>query len=137
MSHITCTDSSALVLAALASAKNTALSSLGAAAAGFAKTYVPVDTGRLRDSLGFAVSDDAVSVGSDVGYAAHVEFGVLGQPGAHYLRDALAMHIEDYAAILTAVLGGGTEVNDTPNENAEGGEENGSDETKKNAENAE
>lgn len=143
MSDIHYIDNSALVLAELASVKSAALASLGAAAVGFARMTVPVRTGRLRDSIGYALTgDDAVSVGSGVDYAAYVEFGTLGRPGSHFLRDAMALHTDEYAAMLTELLSGAavTEadadaVTETVTDadaktDAKGGEKNGSDETK-------
>ena len=80
-----------------------------------ARMYVPVDTGRLRDSIGYSASGGVLYVGTDVPYAVYVELGRAGHPGSHYLRNAAAGHVSEYAAILGAVLGSAVK----------GGEKNG------------
>lgn len=51
----------------------------------------PVDTGRLRNSMTYATSEDhkTVYVGSNVEYAQTVEEGERGRSGAHMLRNAV------------------------------------------------
>ena len=104
MNAVLVKDSSAVFLAELYRVKHAALSSAGSLAVQYARSAVPVETGRLRDSIGYAVSDGAVSVGTSVSYAPHVEFGVRGRGGVHFLRDALAMHIPEYKACMQSAL---------------------------------
>lgn len=58
-----------------------------------AKRYAPVDTGRLQSSITSSVGEDDGElvgiVGTDVEYAAHVEFGTVNQPAQSFLRRAL------------------------------------------------
>ncbi len=58
-----------------------------------AKQKCPVDTGRLRSSIGMRPGVDGkgmyVDVGSDVEYAAAVEFGTFRTRAQPYLRPAL------------------------------------------------
>lgn len=55
-----------------------------------AKSYCPVDTGRLRASIGVDQSSDgSVTVGSNVEYAIYVEAGTRYQRAQPYLRPAL------------------------------------------------
>jgi HK97 gp10 family phage protein len=49
----------------------------------------PVDTGNLRGSLTYKVNEDGAEVGTNVDYAAHVEFGTVRQKAQPYLRPAL------------------------------------------------
>lgn len=61
---------------------------------GAAKRLCPVDTGRLRASITHRLGEDAESpfaeVGTDVEYAAYVEFGTSRTRAQPYLRPALA-----------------------------------------------
>ena len=66
-----------------------------AAAAEEAKRRAPVRTGRLRDSIGFRVSEERdgsaqAAVGTDVPYAAAQELGTAKKPGKHFLADGTA-----------------------------------------------
>lgn len=58
-----------------------------------AKQLCPVDTGRLRSSIGYAVERDSrgllARIGSAVVYAPYVELGTRRQPAQPYLRPAL------------------------------------------------
>lgn len=58
-----------------------------------AKRHAPVDTGRLRSSIGTGLGIDNdglhVRVGTNVEYAIHQEFGTRFQPGKPFLRPAL------------------------------------------------
>lgn len=70
-----------------------------------AKIKVPVDTGRLRSSLShkaedFGTNDPAVTVGTNVEYAKHVEFGTSRQSAKPYLYPAL---IENKSKILKEI----------------------------------
>jgi HK97 gp10 family phage protein len=56
------------------------LEAIGLTAEGHAKKNTPVDTGRLRNSIGHAVEDKAAYIGSNVEYAPYVELGT----GKHY-----------------------------------------------------
>ena len=73
------------------------LTRAGAAAAEEAKRRAPVRTGRLRDSIGFHVSEGEdgsaqvqAAVGTDVPYAAAQELGTAKRPGKHFLADGTA-----------------------------------------------
>lgn len=59
----------------LEAAKNAALPEIGALISGEAKRLCPVDTGRLRRSIGYSVDENSVSIGTNVEYAPDVEFG--------------------------------------------------------------
>jgi len=108
------------------------LAHIGEAAEGYAKDDCPVDTGRLKDSITYATAEkhseadekaqagDAklhstpepmtVYIGTNVEYAPYVEFRDIDHvPGkAHFLRDAVANHSEEYRKIMKASLEAGT-----------------------------
>ena len=92
------------VLRSLEDTANSSLGNVGKALAANARYYVPVDTGRLRDSIGWSVSEGVLRVGTSVPYAVFVELGVSGRPGAHFLRNAAVMHAEQYMSILCAAM---------------------------------
>lgn len=94
------------VLAAIDSAKASALDRAGMIIVSHAREYVPVDTGRLRDSLTHGVSGDVLTVGTSVDYAPYVELGVRGRAGTHFLRNAASMHTHECAAAISEVFGG-------------------------------
>ncbi len=58
-----------------------------------AKIFAPVDTGRLRDSIATTIDDSGKTVvgtvGTDVPYAVHQEFGTRFQKGTPFLRPAI------------------------------------------------
>ena len=69
------TDNSGEVLAALENAVERGLMACGEAAVGYAQDLVPVDTGRLRGSITYAVDGDDCYIGTNVEYAIYVEMG--------------------------------------------------------------
>ena len=86
-----------------------ALLAIGVTAEGYAKEDCPVDTGRLRNDISNAVSEEekAVYIGTNVEYAIYVEFrdNVRHETGkAHFLRDAAATHADEYKEIVKTAL---------------------------------
>lgn len=66
------------------------LQELGASIENEARSLVPVDTGRLRNSLYHEVKGLTLRVGSrDVDYSMHVEYGTSRMRAQPYLRPAL------------------------------------------------
>ena len=121
------------VLAALERAKKRGLTAIGMAAEGHAKKKITqakaVDTGRLRNSITFAVSgesanissysgdngepggtysgtapndkDKAVYIGTGVEYAVGIETGSHRKAGGvHFLQDAAANHTDEYKRLM-------------------------------------
>lgn len=71
------------------------------------KMLVPVDTGRLKQSITHSVSDNSVTIGTNVEYGKYVEYNdrarhYNGQ--AHYLRDGINKNIKQYEDIIYAKL---------------------------------
>lgn len=119
-------DNSALVQEAFHTACLRALERCGMEAEGYAKDLVPVDTGRLRNSISHAVSEDemAAYVGTNTSYAPYVELatGIYAEGGrptpwvyqdangnwhwtrgnrAHpFLKPAVADHAQTYRNII-------------------------------------
>jgi len=56
---------------------------------GQAKMLSPVDTGRLRASITHRINGGVAEVGTNVEYAAHVEYGTRYMPAQSYLRTAV------------------------------------------------
>lgn len=98
------------VLPALKEAKAQALDAIGKRMIEHAADQVPVDTGRLRDSLDYTVLRDQMTAGTDVPYAPYVEVGRAGREGTHFLRNALEQHGEEYAGIIVRAMKGGDTV---------------------------
>ena len=66
-------------------------------AAAHAKATVPVDTGNLKNSINYDVSDDKLKVGTDVEYGKYVELGsVHNHTASHFLLNAMQNHVGEY-----------------------------------------
>ena len=65
------------------------LEEAGALVAGEAKTRTPVNTGRLRNSIEYRVTEDDAIIGTNVEYAPYVEYGTSRMRAQPYLRPAL------------------------------------------------
>ncbi len=94
---------------AIKSAIAKGLETIGLVAEGYAKADVPVDTGRLRNSITHTTDGKDAYIGTNVEYAPYVEFNEkLSHPNggkAHFLRDAAANHASEYAQIMHDALG--------------------------------
>ena len=88
------------VLAALERAKKRGLEAIGLTAEGYAKKGTPVDTGRLRNSIGHATEDEAAYIGTNVEYAPYVELGARGRDGKHMLQRAASEHADEYKRLM-------------------------------------
>lgn len=87
-----------------------ALEAIGIQAEGRAKTYCPVDTGRLRGSISHqrgSGMDRSVYIGTNVEYAPYVEYGTRkGHKAHHYLQRSVENHLDEYKSILKKMLQG-------------------------------
>lgn len=94
------------ILDALDEQIEAALTAVGMQAETYAKQLVPVDTGRLRNSLTYEVdtSNKAVIIGSGVEYAPFVEQGTSKRGAKPYLRPAIIDHRDDYQRIVENIL---------------------------------
>lgn len=67
----------------------------------YAKEKCPVDTGRLRNSITWALGGKrSVYVGTNVKYAQYVELGTSRMSPRPYLKPAVTDHISEYMDIL-------------------------------------
>ena len=82
------------------------LEAIGSTAEGYAKDDCPVDTGRLRNSIAYAVEEKEVQIGTNVEYAPTVEYRDIEHKNgkAHFLRDAATTHGDQYQEIMRAAL---------------------------------
>ena len=123
------------VLAVLAKNVQAGLEACGNQAVSHAKSNITasgrVDTGALRNSMNHLVEGDTCSVGTNQEYAVYNEMGTgiyvgggrqspwaykdskgqwhrtRGMAGIHFLKNAIADHIEEYRQILSRFIKGG------------------------------
>ena len=93
------------ILRLVEQATDAALWSIGAEMEANAKKYeTRVDTGRLRNSISHAETDDTVYVGTNVEYAPVHELGGRNISPLHFLQRSVSDHIDRYKKILEASL---------------------------------
>lgn len=117
------TDNTEAVKALLEAGIVRALEAVGLQAEGYAKRKCPVDTGNLRNSITHMVSSDTVYIGTNVEYAAYVEYGHSQEVGRYvpalgarlkqpfvkarpFLKPALNDHIPEYKSIIEEYIKG-------------------------------
>lgn len=84
-----------------------ALTEVGDVAVGYIVPITPRNTGRLRGSITKEVQGHSVAIGTNVEYAAAVEFNEKAhheEGQAHYLRDGITNHLDEYKRILKESL---------------------------------
>lgn len=99
-------DNTAAFLAALDGVVSDALEEIGQRAEAYAKRDVAVDTGELRDSIGFSVNGDTLILGAGTNHALPVEVGTQRMAARPYLRPAMENHGEEYKQITERALKG-------------------------------
>lgn len=85
------------------------LEAWGLKAERYAKEEVPVDTSRLKNSITFVTNtaDAEMIVGTNVEYAEYVETNDDAHHDsgrAHYMRDSIALHVDEYESIANKFL---------------------------------
>lgn len=70
------------------------------------KGVCPIDTGNLRNSIGFAVVEKTVYIGTNVDYALVQEVGGSHIKGHHYLQFGISAHKEEYKNMIQEALDG-------------------------------
>lgn len=97
-------DNSELIISEKDEAVIRALTTIGMLAEGYAKKALTdqkaVDTGRLRNSVSWAILDDSVYIGTNVEYAPYVELGTSKMAARPYLRPAVTDHVNKYKAVI-------------------------------------
>lgn len=83
-----------------------ALLGCGEQATQYAVEIVPVDTGRLKGSIGHTYSEDEQTeyIGTNVEYAPYVEFGTSRQRAQPYLKPAVANHTDEYVKFIEETI---------------------------------
>lgn len=99
---VTIKDNSKAVQNAVQAAIDNSLERIGLQAEAFAKDLTPVVTGRLKNSITFAVNsrENAVYIGSNVEYAPYVELGTSKRKAEHMLEKAATEHTGTYLNII-------------------------------------
>lgn len=107
--EIIITDNSDQVIDAKNAAIRAALEAIAVQAEGYAVALCPVDTSRLKNSISHAVevADECAYIGTNVEYAAYVEFGTSKAAAQPYLKPAIEEHIDEYKDIALEHLKGG------------------------------
>lgn len=124
------TNNSDIILSELDEKKEVILETIGLQAEKYAKLAVPVDTGRLRNSIAYTVVGDDVYIGTNVDYGVWHEVGTgiyatdgngrktpwiyidengvahqtRGVKPKHYLKKAASEHNKTYRQIIETVL---------------------------------
>lgn len=91
------TDNHDKIIKALQQQLHASLEEVGKQVTARAKENVPVDTGKLKNSIDYSVSDDGLKVGTDVEYGKCVELGsVHNHSASHFLLNAMQNHASEY-----------------------------------------
>ena len=93
-------DNSQQILSALEKGKRNALTAIGSSAETHAKDNITaddlIDTGRLRNSISYAVDGESAYIGTNVEYAPYVELGTSRAKAHHMLQKAATEHSAEY-----------------------------------------
>lgn len=103
MAQIKFEDNSNVILAALKDeVMQRALERIGMQGEGYAKDLCPVDTGRLRNSIGYSVdiAEQTVYIGANTEYAETVETGNSKQQAQPFIKPSVTDHIATYRSIV-------------------------------------
>lgn len=97
-------DNTELIKNATREAVVVALEAVGLQAEGYAKRLCPVDTGLLRNSITHTSDEDTAYIGTNVEYAAYVEYGTSKTAAQPYLKPAVNDHAQEYQKIFEHYL---------------------------------
>ena len=100
MAKVDIKDYSKDVMSAYSQARERSLEIIGLTAEKYAKEIVPVDTGRLRNSITHDVDGKEVYIGTNVEYAPPVEYGTVKQKAQPFLVPAATEHDSTYKQII-------------------------------------
>lgn len=114
MLSVKLTDNKDKITAALEQQATKALETCGLLGEGYAKTNCPVDTGALRNSISHNVTGHDCYIGTNMEYAAYVEFGtgsyypggspIRGMRAQPYLKPAIDDHRDTYQQVIKDAL---------------------------------
>ena len=101
-------DNSQQVLSALEKGKRNALTAIGSSAETHTKDNITaddlIDTGRLRNSISYAVDGEAAYIGTNVEYAPYLELGTKKIAAHHYLKRAATEHKDEYKNLTAQAI---------------------------------
>ena len=101
-------DNSQQILAALEKGKRNALTAIGASAETHTKENITaddlIDTGRLRNSISYAVDGESAYIGTNVEYAPYLELGTKKIAAHHYLKRAATEHKDEYKNLTAQAI---------------------------------
>ena len=101
-------DNSQQILSALEKGKRNALTAIGSSAETHTKDNITadklVDTGRLRNSISYAVDGEAAYIGTNVEYAPYLELGTKKITAHHYLKRAATEHKDEYKNLTAQAI---------------------------------
>lgn len=97
-------DNTELIKHATRETVQVALEAVGLQAEGYAKRLCPVDTGLLRNSITHTSDEDTAYIGTNVEYAAYVEYGTSRTAAQPYLKPAANDHQQEYKKIFETYL---------------------------------
>ena len=96
------------ILSALENGKRNALTAIGATAETHTKENITadklVDTGRLRNSISYAVDGESAYIGTNVEYAPYLELGTKKITAHHYLKRAVTEHQDEYKELAVEAI---------------------------------
>ena len=105
---VTVRDNSEACISALRDAVAAGLESGGSVAVDAARSMVPVDTGRLRDSMRHEVGEEGTTlmlvVSANTDYAAYVELGTRTMHARPYLKPAVMNNANAIVAEISAAV---------------------------------
>lgn len=93
------------VLSQLQKAKEAALTQCGQLAEAHARELCPVDTGRLRDSIHYEVTEEGMTLAAYAPYAEYVELGTHRTAPQPFLRPAMEQYAGELEQAIRAALG--------------------------------
>ena len=101
-------DNSQQILSALEKGKRNALTAIGSSAETHAKDNITaddlIDTGRLRNSISYAVDGESAYIGTNVEYAPYLELGTKKIAAYHYLKRAATEHKDEYKNLTAQAI---------------------------------
>ena len=101
-------DNSQQILSALEKGKRNALTAIGSSAETHTKDNITaddlIDTGRLRNSISYAVDGESAYIGTNVEYAPYLELGTKKIAAHHYLKRAVTEHKDEYKKLAAQAI---------------------------------
>ena len=101
-------DNSKQILSALEKGKHNALTAIGSSAETHTKDNITaddlIDTGRLRNSISYAVDGESAYIGTNVEYAPYLELGTKKIAAHHYLKRAVTEHKDEYKNLTAQAI---------------------------------